>query len=63
MWDSLQVERTVLRTTTYILLIIVAAVTAYFNLIYGVTFTASQNYAWLTSVFVGIITGARPSVS
>lgn len=59
MWESLHVERTVLRTMTYVLLVMAAVFMAFINLIYGVTFTRTQNYDWLTSVSVGIVTGNR----
>ena len=56
-WESLHVERTVLRSLVYILLVIVASFTAFMNLIYGVTFSSSENKNWLTSVLIGIVTG------
>lgn len=57
-WNALAMERNVMRATVYVLLFIVAAVCAYFNLLYGATFSAAQNNAWIGAFFTALVMGA-----
>ena len=56
-WETLDTERSVLLTVTYVLLLIVAMICVYVNLIFGIKFQHEQNVAWLQGVFIGLVTG------
>jgi hypothetical protein len=59
-WLADQGRRTLTRGLVYFLIAAVACVLAYFNIIFGIRFTANLRRAWLTSVFVGCAAGAWP---
>jgi hypothetical protein len=60
LWESAERERAILRSVIYVVVLLMTLFTAFLNLIYGVTFTRSQNLAWITSVFMGCFTGESP---
>ena len=57
-WESLNFERTVLRTAVYLLLAVVALLCAFYNIIYGIQFSARDNDQWLISVCISLAGGA-----
>jgi hypothetical protein len=57
-WESAASERKLMRAVVYAMVLVLTLLTAFFNLIYGVKFSASQNKAWMTSVLLGVFTGA-----
>ena len=59
-WESLNFERTVLRTAVYFLAVIMSVICAYFNLIYGVRFSAADNIHWMTSSLISLVSGELP---
>jgi hypothetical protein len=58
MWNGLAVERRILRAMVYLVLVVVMATCAYFNLLYGVVFTSAQNSQWISAVFTALLMGA-----
>lgn len=60
-WEALDTERAVLRSLVYVLLLVVACITAFFNVLYGVTFNSRDNRSWINGVLVGLITGTSDS--
>jgi hypothetical protein len=56
-WASLDTERTVLRTMTYLLLLLASGICVYINLIFSIKFSPSDSRAWLASVLLGAMTG------
>jgi hypothetical protein len=56
-WES-AAERKALVNIMYAIVIIFVFFMSYINLIYAVKFSKEQNVAWITSVLVGIFTGA-----
>lgn len=56
-WNALAIERRILRALVYCVLVVLAAFFAYINLLYGATFTASQNSQWISAFFTALLMG------
>lgn len=56
-WESLNFERSILRTAVYLIAVVIALLCSFFNIVYGVQFSASENRRWLTSVGIALVAG------